>query len=98
MEICTQYNILQHAMQWSCQNPAIHIDKTKQPAHLVPNIDFSKVMITHCPPQEHDWNLDLMGFPQSSRTPETEFRRRSYGRPKLEASHEPNRLTLADSR
>ena len=45
----TQYNSLQHAMQWSCQNPAIHIDTSKQPAHLVQNIDFNKVMIPTVP-------------------------------------------------
>ena len=50
MAIPTQYNNLQHAMQWSCQNPAIHIDTTKKPAHSVKNIDFSEVMVTHCPP------------------------------------------------
>ena len=90
MAIPTQYNSLKRDMQWSCQNLATHIDTTKQPPHLVQNIDFSKVMMTHCPPQAHGWNLDSMGFPYSTRTPETEFRRKSYGRPKLGANNQKN--------
>ena len=43
MEIPTQYNSLQYFMQWSCQNPTIHIDTTKQPTHFVKTIDFQHV-------------------------------------------------------
>ena len=90
MAIPNQYNSLQHAMQWSCQNPPIHIDTTKQLAHLVQILDFRKVMITHCPPQAYVWNLDSMGFPYSLRTPETMFGQRSYGRPKFKANNQKN--------
>ena len=40
MAINTPYSRTQHSMKWSCHNSAIHIDITKQPAHLVQNINF----------------------------------------------------------
>ena len=45
-------------------------------------------LIEKCPPQEHGYNHDSMGFPYSPRTPEMEFRRRSYDLPKLEVTHD----------
>ena len=45
----------------------------------------------HFPPKVSGWKVDLMSFPWSSRTSESEFGRRSYDLPKFEVMQDPSR-------
>ena len=58
----TQYSSLQHAMQWSCYIPAIHIDTTKQTERLVQNTEFRNVVIPNVPQKNMDGILTQWAF------------------------------------
>ena len=60
--------------------------KQSHPGSLpyLPERPFPAGSEIHFPSKVSDWKVDLMGFPWSPRTSESEFGRRSYDLPKFE--------------